>query len=121
MCFPFPLGEASLKKKSLPSNARVRGSIPGQGTKIPPAAEQLSPRATTRVHVAHRKILCATTDPTRPKQISKIKNKQKKEVTYPDTDDVDSVWGQETHRTLSLLVKVKPEHPKRLRPSFVFE
>ena len=29
-------------------NAGDAGSIPGQGTKIPHAAEQLSPRATTR-------------------------------------------------------------------------
>ena len=34
--------------KNLPSNARDMGSIPGRGTKIPHATEQLSPRATTR-------------------------------------------------------------------------
>ena len=31
--------------KNLPSNAGDAGSIPGQGTKIPHAAGQLSPRA----------------------------------------------------------------------------
>ena len=34
--------------KHLPSNAGAVGSIPGWGTKIPRATEQLSPRATTR-------------------------------------------------------------------------
>ena len=33
--------------KNLPSNAGDAGSIPGWGTKIPHAAGQLSPRATT--------------------------------------------------------------------------
>ena len=33
--------------KNLPSNAGDAGSIPGRGTKIPHAAGQLSPRATT--------------------------------------------------------------------------
>ena len=33
--------------KSLPSNAGDTGSIPGQGTKIPHAVGQQSPRATT--------------------------------------------------------------------------
>ena len=33
--------------KNLPSNAGDVGSIPGQGTKIPHAAGQLSPHATT--------------------------------------------------------------------------
>ena len=33
--------------KNLPSNAGYMGSIPGQGSKIPHAAGQLSPRATT--------------------------------------------------------------------------
>ena len=33
---------------SLPCNAGGTGSIPGQGTKITPAAEQLSSHATTR-------------------------------------------------------------------------
>ena len=33
--------------KNLPYNAGDMGSIPGQGTKIPHAAGQLSPRATT--------------------------------------------------------------------------
>ena len=31
--------------KNSPSNAQHMGSIPGQGTKIPHAAEQLNPRA----------------------------------------------------------------------------
>ena len=33
--------------KNLPSSAGVVDSIPGQGTEIPHAAGQLSPRATT--------------------------------------------------------------------------
>ena len=33
--------------KNPPSNAGDAGSIPGRGTKIPPAAGQLSPGATT--------------------------------------------------------------------------
>ena len=38
--------------KHLPSNAGDRGSIPGGGTKIPHASEQLSPPlATTEAHV----------------------------------------------------------------------
>ena len=33
--------------KNLPSDAGEAGLIPGQGTKIPPAEKQLSPRTTT--------------------------------------------------------------------------
>ena len=43
-CWDFPGGPVV---KNLPSNAGDVGSIPGQGTKIPHAAGQLSPRATT--------------------------------------------------------------------------
>ena len=39
--------------KNLPSNAGDAGSNPGQGTKIPHAAGQLSPRSTTREKPAH--------------------------------------------------------------------
>ena len=39
--------------KNLPGNAGDVGSIPGQGTKIPHAKEQLSPRAPTTESV-HR-------------------------------------------------------------------
>ena len=41
--------------KNPPSDARDVGSIPGRGTKIPHAAGQLSPRATTREKLAHCK------------------------------------------------------------------
>ena len=40
----FPGGPVA---KNLPCNAEDEGSHPRQGTKIPRAAEQLSPRATT--------------------------------------------------------------------------
>ena len=40
---------------NLTCNARDRGSIPGPGTKIPLASEQLSPCATTRESVHHNK------------------------------------------------------------------
>ena len=43
-CWDFPGGPVV---KNLPGNAGDAGSIPGQGTKIPHAAGQLSPRATT--------------------------------------------------------------------------
>ena len=43
--------------KNLPCNAGDVGSIPGQGTKIPHAAGQLSPWATTRVLVPQGEIL----------------------------------------------------------------
>ena len=36
--------------KNPPCNAGNRGSIPGRGTKVPPASEQLSLRAASRVH-----------------------------------------------------------------------
>ena len=39
--------------KNLPSNAGDVGSIPGQGIKIPHAAGQLSPHATTREKPAY--------------------------------------------------------------------
>lgn len=38
----------SLVVKNLPSDARGAGTIPGQGTKVPRATEQLSPHTTTR-------------------------------------------------------------------------
>ena len=46
--------------KNPPYNAGDVGLIPGRGTKIPHAAGQLSPCATTRAHVLQ------TTEPTRP-------------------------------------------------------
>ena len=54
--------------KNLPCNAGDAGSIPGQGTKIPHAAGQLSPCATTtelpRLNTRAR--VLQTTEPTRP-------------------------------------------------------
>ena len=40
--------------ENLPSKAGEVGLIPGQGTKIPHAIEQLSPRATIRESVHHK-------------------------------------------------------------------
>ena len=39
--------------KNLPCNDRDAGSIPGCGTKIPHAVEQLSPGTTTRESLSH--------------------------------------------------------------------
>ena len=44
VCRDFPGGAVV---KNPPANAEDTGSIPGRGTKIPHAAGQLSPRATT--------------------------------------------------------------------------
>ena len=54
--------------KSLPSNAGDVGSIPCQGTKIPHAARQLSPRATTIVFMClnERARVPQTTESTCP-------------------------------------------------------
>ena len=54
--------------KNLPYNAGDVGSIPGWGTKIPHAAGQLSPRATTTelVHHNERVRVPRTTEPTCP-------------------------------------------------------
>ena len=54
--------------KNPPSNAGEVGSIPGQGTKIPHAAVQLSTCATTTelVRVNERACVLQTTEPTRP-------------------------------------------------------
>ena len=55
--------------KNPPSNAADVGSIPGQGTKIPHAAGQLSPCATTTLslHASMREpTRHKTTEPTRP-------------------------------------------------------
>ena len=46
--------------KNTPCNAGHSGLIPGRGTKIPYALEQLSPCTTTRVCVLQRKIPCDT-------------------------------------------------------------
>ena len=46
--------------KNLPCNAGEVGSIPGWGTKIPQAVGQLSPGATSKDPMGHKKILCAT-------------------------------------------------------------
>ena len=66
--------------KNLPCNAEDADSIPGQGTKIPHAMVQLSPRATARVcevrgEIPHDavKISCAATS-TRCSQIKKKKS-----------------------------------------------
>ena len=42
--------------KNLFCNAGDEGSIPGQGTKIPHAPEQLTPHAATRRPVSHKEI-----------------------------------------------------------------
>ena len=54
--------------KNLPSNAGGACSIPGQGTKIPHAAEQLSPCATTTelLHLNERACIPQTTEPMLP-------------------------------------------------------
>ena len=44
--------------KNPPCNAGDAGSIPGQGTKIPYAAEQLSPQAATRVCATMKDTMC---------------------------------------------------------------
>ena len=46
----FPGG---LVVKSLLCNASEKGSIPGQGTEIPPAAEQISQQAATTESACH--------------------------------------------------------------------
>ena len=53
--------------KNLPSNAGDAGSIPGQGTKIPHAAGQLGPHATTTEPVClnERAHMPQTTEPRR--------------------------------------------------------
>ena len=61
----FPGGPVT---KSLPSNVGNAGSIPGQGTKIPHAAGQLSLRATT-IELAclnERAHVLQTAEPTHP-------------------------------------------------------
>ena len=54
--------------KNPPYNAEDMGSIPGQGTKIPHAAGQLSPSATTTefARLNERAHMPPTTEPTRP-------------------------------------------------------
>ena len=61
----FPGGPAV---KNLPSIAGDSGSSPGQGTKIPHAAGQLGPRATTTefVRLNERAHMPQTTEPTHP-------------------------------------------------------
>ena len=44
------INKIKFKKKNSPSSAGDAGSIPGQGTKIPRAAGQLSPCTTTTEH-----------------------------------------------------------------------
>ena len=52
---------------SLPSNAGDAGSNPGWGTRMPHAARQLSPRATTTelAHLSETAHVSETTEPTR--------------------------------------------------------
>ena len=54
--------------KNPPSSAGDAGSIPGQGTKIPHAAGQLSPGTTTieLMRLNERAHVPQTTEPTRP-------------------------------------------------------
>ena len=77
--------------KNLPSNARDAGSIPGQGTNIPHASEQLS-AATTEAACSgackpttREKPSCHSKDPTCPNedwtQPSKIPNKEMSPLT----------------------------------------
>ena len=49
--------------KNLPCNAEDTNSVPGWGTEIPHAAEQLSIHASTRVHAMQGKILHDATKP----------------------------------------------------------
>ena len=53
--------------KNPPSNAGDEGLIPGLGSKIPRAAGQLNPCATTReVHAQLEKAACHNEDPAQP-------------------------------------------------------
>jgi len=47
--------------RNLPSNAGDMGLIPGQGSEIPQAIQQLSLRATSKDPTSTTKIPCATT------------------------------------------------------------
>ena len=60
-------GDLVADLKNLPSNAGEAGLISGQGTKIPHATGQLSPRATTTklVCLNERACMLQTTEPTR--------------------------------------------------------
>ena len=58
------------------SNAGDVGSIPGLGTKIPHAAEELSPHTTTKSpRSATKDPACRNKDPTQPKIMNKLINK----------------------------------------------
>ena len=59
--------------KNLPFNAGDASLIPGQGTKIPHSAGQLSPLHNKRGHKSQRKISCSTTK-TQCSQINKFLN-----------------------------------------------
>ena len=59
---------------SRPSNAGDMGSIPGQGTRIPHASEQLSPCATTTEPACPR--ACEHSERSRCSQINKIEKKR---------------------------------------------
>ena len=68
--------------KNPPSNAGDAGSIPGQGTKIPHAAGQLSPRTTTELARLNKRAgVRQTTEPTcsgaRMPQLERGKKKKK--------------------------------------------
>ena len=61
--------------KNLPSNAGNMGSIPGQGTKVPRAEGQLSPRVATRESQHTRR----NEDPAQQKRKHSVNRKRKKE------------------------------------------
>ena len=61
--------------KNLPSNAGDTSSIPGRGSKIPHAAEQLSPRATT-IEPVHQR--------SQVQQLKPNAKKKKKKNTKPN-------------------------------------
>ena len=68
--------------KSLSCNAEGTNSIPGEGTEIPHAAEQLSAHASTRVHAMQGKILHDVTK-TQLSQIHKFLPKESVMASSP--------------------------------------
>ena len=92
--------------KNPPSNAGYVGSIPGQGTKIPYAAGQLSPRATPREsvrrnywahvlwspHATPREVRAPQRRAHTPQQRPSAARKKNKKITYTLSNFHWTIW-----------------------------
>ena len=112
--------------KNPPSNAGNAGSIPGQGTKIPQATEQLSPctRTTEFACLNQRACVPQTTDPTHsgtrvpqlqsPRTLEPACHNQRRENPHATTREKPACCNERSHipQCRSHMLQLRPDAAK---------